>query len=178
MRASPAARKLADELGVDLQTVTATGPGGRITSEDVQRAADGGDESVRQDWVTLDDGRRIFYVLAGEPGASPIVFIHGLAGSTSTWQMVLETFAETHQVLALDLPGHGQSDASEPEVVDYSIPGLAQVVAAVMRSLGVSRRDARRALPGRGRRGGGRMRATRGWSAGSSSSTASDWAMR
>lgn len=139
VRASPAARKLALELGVDLQGVEATGPGGRVTSEDVQRAAGGDDdEGVRQDWVELDGGRRIFYVLAGEPGASPIVFIHGLAGSTSTWQMVLETFAETHQVLALDLPGHGQSDATEPGETDYSISGLARVVGDVMRSLGVS----------------------------------------
>jgi pimeloyl-ACP methyl ester carboxylesterase len=138
VRASPAARKLAGELGLDLQTVTATGPGGRITSEDVQRAADADDDPVRQDWATLDDGRRIFYILAGKRDASPIVFVHGLAGSSSTWQMVLETFAETHQVLALDLPGHGQSDASEPAAIDYSISGLAQVVATVMRSLAVS----------------------------------------
>ena len=37
--ASPAARKLAEELGVDVATLTGTGPGGRITLEDVQRAA-------------------------------------------------------------------------------------------------------------------------------------------
>lgn len=38
--ASPAARRLARELGVDLAHVTATGPGGRITEEDVRRAAE------------------------------------------------------------------------------------------------------------------------------------------
>ena len=38
--ASPVARKLADELGVDLANVTGTGPRGRITKEDVQAAAD------------------------------------------------------------------------------------------------------------------------------------------
>ena len=93
--------------------------------------------SVRTGRPSTTDGA-IFYILAGERGASPIVFVHGLAGSSSTWQMVLETFAETHQVLALDLPGHGQSDASEPAAVDYSISGLARVVATVMRSLDVS----------------------------------------
>ena len=36
----PAARKLARELGVDAESVTPSGPGGRITVEDVQRAAD------------------------------------------------------------------------------------------------------------------------------------------
>ncbi|MDE0273738.1 MAG: 2-oxo acid dehydrogenase subunit E2 [Gammaproteobacteria bacterium] len=36
---SPMARKLARELGVDLARVRGTGPGGRITKEDVERAA-------------------------------------------------------------------------------------------------------------------------------------------
>jgi pyruvate dehydrogenase E2 component (dihydrolipoamide acetyltransferase) len=36
---SPAARKLAGELAVDVTTIAGTGPGGRITLEDVQHAA-------------------------------------------------------------------------------------------------------------------------------------------
>ncbi|MYF29825.1 MAG: 2-oxo acid dehydrogenase subunit E2 [Gammaproteobacteria bacterium] len=38
--ASPVARKLAGELGIDLANLTGTGPRGRITKEDVQAAAD------------------------------------------------------------------------------------------------------------------------------------------
>ncbi len=40
VKAVPAARRLARELGVDLRTVEGTGPGGRIQSADVQRAAE------------------------------------------------------------------------------------------------------------------------------------------
>jgi len=40
--ASPVARKLAAELGVELGRISGTGPGGRITREDVQRAATDG----------------------------------------------------------------------------------------------------------------------------------------
>ena len=39
VKSSPAAKKLAKDLGVDLTTVEGTGPGGRITREDVEQAA-------------------------------------------------------------------------------------------------------------------------------------------
>ncbi len=39
-KSSPLARKVAAELGVDLHAVTGTGPGGRITRQDVDRAAE------------------------------------------------------------------------------------------------------------------------------------------
>ncbi|HVB96172.1 MAG TPA: dihydrolipoamide acetyltransferase family protein [Chloroflexota bacterium] len=39
IRASPIARRLAEEMGVDLNAVTGTGPGGRITREDVEAIA-------------------------------------------------------------------------------------------------------------------------------------------
>jgi pyruvate/2-oxoglutarate dehydrogenase complex dihydrolipoamide acyltransferase (E2) component len=39
VKAMPPVRKLARELGVDLMTVTGSGPGGRITREDVEAAA-------------------------------------------------------------------------------------------------------------------------------------------
>jgi pyruvate dehydrogenase E2 component (dihydrolipoamide acetyltransferase) len=40
--ASPLAKSLAIELGVDLRTVTGTGPGGRIVERDVRAASEGG----------------------------------------------------------------------------------------------------------------------------------------
>jgi len=44
--AAPATRRLARELGVDLQRVAATGPAGRVTKEDVIKAAKGGPVEV------------------------------------------------------------------------------------------------------------------------------------
>jgi 2-oxoisovalerate dehydrogenase E2 component (dihydrolipoyl transacylase) len=40
-RATPRVTKLAEELGVDLETVTGTGPGGRIVEDDVRGVAEG-----------------------------------------------------------------------------------------------------------------------------------------
>ncbi|HJU12120.1 MAG TPA: dihydrolipoamide acetyltransferase family protein [Candidatus Binataceae bacterium] len=45
---SPIARKLAAELGVELAQITGTGPGGRITREDVERAARNGGAAKAQ----------------------------------------------------------------------------------------------------------------------------------
>lgn len=46
VRASPAAKRRARELGVDLAGVTATGAGGRITEADVEAAAEGSGEPL------------------------------------------------------------------------------------------------------------------------------------
>ncbi len=53
VRATPLVRKMAEELGVDLETVEATGPQGRVTEEDVRRAA-GSDTRGAE----LEEGRR------------------------------------------------------------------------------------------------------------------------
>jgi len=39
IKAAPAARKLAKDRGLDLAAITGTGPGGRITVDDVQKAS-------------------------------------------------------------------------------------------------------------------------------------------
>lgn len=62
----------------------------------------------------------------------PIVFIHGNSSSKATWQEQLGgEVGSQHQCIAIDLPGHGDSEpAADP--ADYSLPGYAAVVAAVM----------------------------------------------
>ena len=47
-KASPRAKKLAAELGVDLATITGTGPAGRITEKDVTQAAKSKTEAAAQ----------------------------------------------------------------------------------------------------------------------------------
>ena len=44
--AAPATRRLAREQGVDLHAVRGSGPGGRVTPDDVRRAAEGGPEAA------------------------------------------------------------------------------------------------------------------------------------
>ena len=46
VKASPLARKVAAELGVDLSGVTGTGPAGRIVKDDVEKASTGAARSI------------------------------------------------------------------------------------------------------------------------------------
>ena len=105
INASPAAKKLAAELGVDLADVEATGPGGRITSDDVQRTADKHvDPSPVESMTRLADGREIHILEAGPTSNLPIAFIHGLGGSLSSWQLVMGGLAEQHRMIAVICP--------------------------------------------------------------------------
>jgi pimeloyl-ACP methyl ester carboxylesterase len=139
VNASPAARKRAGELGVDLATVEATGPGGRITSEDVERAAEAvaaAAAAPRTEVVELADGTKIAALMAGPADAvESIVFLHGLGGAQSTWASVLGAFAETYRIVAVDLPGHGASDKPSPDATDYSIAGIAAKIGELLEKL-------------------------------------------
>ena len=42
--------------------------------------------------------------------AAPVVLIHGVGLQSAAWAPQIDFIAETHHVLALDLPGHGGSD--------------------------------------------------------------------
>jgi pyruvate dehydrogenase E2 component (dihydrolipoamide acetyltransferase) len=48
VQATPLVRRIAQELGVDIGSVTPTGPGGRVTEDDVRSAAAGASNSVLQ----------------------------------------------------------------------------------------------------------------------------------
>jgi 3-oxoadipate enol-lactonase len=80
--------------------------------------ATGPDQIVRRS-ATLD-GRRVSY-LWRDGEAPTLVFIHGSGVSARYWSNQLRGLADTARVLALDLPGHGESeDAPAPSLVDYA----------------------------------------------------------
>jgi pimeloyl-ACP methyl ester carboxylesterase len=55
----------------------------------------------------------------------PLLLIHGLGGSWRTWKPVLDMLAAEREVLAIDLPGHGESPPVEGDV---SMDTLAEAV--------------------------------------------------
>jgi pimeloyl-ACP methyl ester carboxylesterase len=65
-----------------------------------------------------------------------LVLVHGLGGSSATWQEVLPGFADHYTVVAPDLFGHGESDKPRH---DYSLGAHANVVRDLMIALGIER---------------------------------------
>jgi pimeloyl-ACP methyl ester carboxylesterase len=73
----------------------------------------------------LIHGHDIRYRRAGSGEA--VVLIHGLAGNSLTWRSVLPGLAATHDMIAPDLLGHGES--AKP-MGDYSLGAFASVCVA------------------------------------------------
>ena len=56
-----------------------------------------------------------------DPARSTIVFIHGAGGSNAFWQAQVEGLAKRANMVAIDLPGHGQSDGNgHDRIEDYA----------------------------------------------------------
>ena len=105
-RASPAARRSAKRLGLDLTDVVGTGPRGRVTTRDVERHPSLGraPDSLR----TLGDLPRLRQERWGRPDLGTCVLLHGFGGDTKTWSGVGKHLAERgFEAVAIELPGHG-----------------------------------------------------------------------
>lgn len=60
--------------------------------------------------VTAPDGTVLAVHEAGDPHGAPIVFLHGLLGSSLNWEAQLDSLAlQRFRLVAFDLRGHGQS---------------------------------------------------------------------
>ncbi|MBQ8626373.1 MAG: alpha/beta hydrolase [Agathobacter sp.] len=49
-----------------------------------------------------------------------VVFVHGIGGSTKTWNRQIEAFSEKYNLLLLDLPGHGSNSSKIIYKVDVN----------------------------------------------------------
>jgi pimeloyl-ACP methyl ester carboxylesterase len=81
------------------------------------------------------DGARIHYKSYGK-GKEALVLIHGWSCNLDYWRDQIPDFAKRNRVIAIDLPGHGESD--KPQIT-YSMDLFARAVDAVMRDAHVKR---------------------------------------
>jgi len=82
------------------------------------------------------DGLELHSTSAGK-GNAAIIFVHGWTCDLSSWTAQVPEFAKKYRVLALDLPGHGQS--AGPADGKFSVGLFARAVEAVRAEAGVER---------------------------------------
>lgn len=83
-------------------------------------------------------GRRWFVQQWPVPGpqAPQLLLLHGTGASTHSWRSLAPLLAQQAGVVAVDLPGHGFSDAARGDGATLS--GMARGVAALLREMGVT----------------------------------------
>jgi pimeloyl-ACP methyl ester carboxylesterase len=85
-------------------------------------------EPAPQDRFAKLDTMRVHYQNYGE-GKDAVVFIHGWSCNLNFWKANLPAFVNQSRVIAIDLPGHGESD--KPQVT-YSMDLFARAIDAVL----------------------------------------------
>jgi len=78
----------------------------------VESEAEEGAAGSAYQFADVDD-IRVRYARRGS-GARHVLLIHGFGGDLDNWLFNIDALAEQHSVVALDLPGHGQSDRTLP----------------------------------------------------------------
>ncbi|MBJ7472813.1 MAG: alpha/beta hydrolase [Solirubrobacteraceae bacterium] len=91
-------------------------------------------KSIVQDREITLHGKVVSYRHGGS--GPQMVLLHGIASNNRTWDPIIERLAQTHEVIAPDLLGHGQSDKP---IGDYSIGGYASVVRDLLLALEADR---------------------------------------
>lgn len=70
-------------------------------------------------------------------GSGPdLLLLHGAGAATHSWRDLMPLLAQTHRVIAPDLPGHGFTRAPHGPVM--GLPGMAQAIAGLCTALDVT----------------------------------------
>jgi len=96
---------------------------------DVQAAEDAAPLTV------VVDGINISYVRKGESGM-PVLLLHGFGGDSGGWGLLQASLSSAHDVIAVDLPGHG---ASDKRLAGPSLSDQARFVARFLETIGIDR---------------------------------------
>ncbi|MCB1946834.1 MAG: acetoin dehydrogenase dihydrolipoyllysine-residue acetyltransferase subunit, partial [Thauera sp.] len=82
------------------------------------------------------DGIRVRHARRGPQEGVPVLFLHGFGGDLGNWLFNLDAVAARHPVVALDLPGHGESGVVLPGL---SLQALAGFVGRFLDALALPR---------------------------------------
>lgn len=130
-RATPAARRLAREAGIDLADLAGTGPRGRVQAADVTARAPAAQIPPAR---ARARGGALAVTTGGAGTGTPVVLLHGLAADGAIWRPV-ERFLDHRPIVRIDLPAHGASPLRAPA----GFAALAAELRAAFDGLGLER---------------------------------------
>src|SRR6478735_9038682 len=82
---------------------------------------------------------RVYVHRAGKANGPKLVLLHGYMMSHWYFHGLYPALGQTHDVLAVDLPGYGESDRPSTRSFAYDYPAFAGVVVEVLDQLGLDR---------------------------------------
>ncbi|MCO4315881.1 acetoin dehydrogenase dihydrolipoyllysine-residue acetyltransferase subunit [Phyllobacterium sp. 21LDTY02-6] len=122
IRATPLARRIAREAGIDLAGVTGSGPKGRIQKKDVEQGATRARPAPmvqRKPTERVPATLNTVWLREGKDASLPaIVLVHGFGADLNSWRPMLAGGNLDNPVLGVDLPGHGGSPRTIPEDIE------------------------------------------------------------
>jgi pimeloyl-ACP methyl ester carboxylesterase len=130
LRATPAARRLAREHGLQLVGIAGSGPHGRVAAQDVLHAA----QQVGPTTVASRSARHsgLHTISLRKGTGDPLVLLHGFAAESNSWRPFSQALARVAGLdlgmLAVDLPAHGKSSAQAAGSLDEMVAALAQTL--------------------------------------------------
>ncbi len=86
-------------------------------------------------FATLSYGK-IHYIKSNSDSKEPIkiLFLHGLGGTVEVWTRLFARMPSSFELWAIDLPGHGKSDAPH---IDYSVENNTEILREFIVSTGL-----------------------------------------
>ncbi|GAA4430534.1 alpha/beta hydrolase [Georgenia halophila] len=89
--------------------------------------------------TTTVDGLDVFYRDAGPRDAPVILLLHGYPTSSHMFRHLIPALADQYRIVAPDHIGFGRSSAPSAEDFAYTFDALAEVTAAFLQTMGISR---------------------------------------
>ena len=83
------------------------------------------------------DGHSVFYREAGDPACPTLLLLHGFPTSSHMFRDLIPLLADSHHVVAPDLPGFGFTQS--PAGYRHSFDSLAEVIGGFVDALGLKR---------------------------------------
>lgn len=83
----------------------------------------------------MSASNRFHYITFGDPERPALLFLHGFMGSAADWSEIAPRLSDDFFCVAVDLPGHGRTQASCPD--EYRMENCADRLADFLDALGI-----------------------------------------